>query len=77
MAKDAGTKTDKPSDQEGKGTPAKEELETKAVKRGDRHRVGISCAKSHGNALVELLGRFVAECDDQELTHIRVVSFAQ
>jgi ribosomal protein L22 len=28
MAKDAGTKTDKPSDQEGSGTPAKEELET-------------------------------------------------
>ena len=28
MARDAGTKTDKPSDQEGKGTPAKEELET-------------------------------------------------
>ena len=31
MAKDAGTKTDQPSDQEGKGTPAKEELETKAA----------------------------------------------
>ena len=28
MAKDAGTKIDQPSDQEGKGTPAKEELET-------------------------------------------------
>jgi ribosomal protein L22 len=28
MAKDAGTKQDQPSDQEGKGTPAKEELET-------------------------------------------------
>ena len=31
MAKDAGTKIDQPSDQEGKGTPAKEELETKAA----------------------------------------------
>jgi ribosomal protein L22 len=29
MARDAGTKIDQPSDQEGKGTPAKEELETK------------------------------------------------
>lgn len=28
MAKDAGTKIDQPSDQEGSGTPAKEELET-------------------------------------------------
>jgi ribosomal protein L22 len=28
MAKDAGTKIDQPSDQEGTGTPAKEELET-------------------------------------------------
>jgi ribosomal protein L22 len=28
MARDVGTKTDQPSDQEGKGTPAKEELET-------------------------------------------------
>ena len=31
MADDPSTKTDKPSDQEGKGTPAKEELETKAA----------------------------------------------
>jgi ribosomal protein L22 len=28
MARDAGTKIDQPSDQEGKGTPAKEELQT-------------------------------------------------
>jgi ribosomal protein L22 len=50
MAKDAGTKIDQPSDQEGKGTPAKEELQTQEAAQAAQSEKGSTPSEDTGRA---------------------------
>jgi ribosomal protein L22 len=53
MARDAGTKIDQPSDQEGKGTPAKEELQTQEAAQAAESAKGQTPSEDPGRGGAE------------------------
>jgi ribosomal protein L22 len=53
MARDAGTKTDQPSDQEGKGTPAKEELQSQEAAQAAEQAKGQTPSEDPGRGGAE------------------------